>query len=52
MAGQLAGAYPVRLVCPVLAVASSRFYYQPSPADHSGLKAAIDELAGHWPSYG
>ena len=52
MVGQLAGEYPVRLVCQVLAVAPSSFYYQPSPADESGLQAAIGELAARWPTYG
>jgi putative transposase len=52
MAGQLAEAYPVRVVCQVLAVASSSFYYRPSPADESALQAAIAELAGQWPTYG
>ena len=52
LAGQLAEAYPVRLVCQVLAVAASSFYYQPSPRDDSALRAAIAELAGQWPTYG
>jgi transposase InsO family protein len=52
MAGQLAGEYPVRLVCRILAVAPSSFYYQPSPAGDSGLKMALGELAGRWPTYG
>lgn len=52
MAGQLAGAYPVRLVCRVLAVAPSSFYYRASPADDGALPTAIAELAGQWPTYG
>lgn len=52
MAGQLAGEYPVRLVCGVLGVAASSFYYQPSAADESNLKAALGALAGQWPTYG
>lgn len=52
MAGQLAGAYPVRVVCQVLAVAPSSFYYRSSPADDSALETAIAELAGQWPTYG
>lgn len=51
-AGQLAGEYPARLVCGVLGVAASSFYYQPSPADDRALKAAIAALAGQWPTYG
>lgn len=52
MAGQLAEAYPVRLVCQVLAVAPSSFYYRSSPPDERVLEAAITELAGQWPTYG
>jgi hypothetical protein len=52
MAGQLAGEYPARLVCRVLSVAASSFYYRPSSADESGLQAAIGEVAGRWPTYG
>ena len=52
MAGQLAEAYPVRLVCQVLEVAASSFYYRPSPRDDSALQAAIRTLAGQWPTYG
>lgn len=52
MAGQLTEAYPVRLVCQVLAVAPSSFYYRSSPRDESALKAAIGALAGQWPTYG
>ena len=52
MAGQLAGEYPVRLVCQVLAVVPSSLYYRASPRDDSALEAAIAELAGQWPTYG
>jgi len=52
MAGQLAGAYPVRLVCQVLAVAPSSFYYRASPREESALEAAIGQLTGQWPTYG
>ena len=52
MAGPLAEEYPVRLVCQVLDVAASSFYYRPSPRDDSALQAAIRTLAGQWPTYG
>lgn len=52
MAGQLAGEYPVRLVCQVLSVAPSSFYYRASPREESALEAAIGQLAGQWPTYG
>lgn len=52
MAGQLTEEYPVRLVCQVLAVAPSSFYYRSTPRDESALKAVIGALAGQWPTYG
>lgn len=52
MARQLAETYPARLACRVLGVAVSSFYHRPVPADESGVKAAIVELAGRWPTYG
>ena len=52
MVGRLAGEYPARLVCGVLAVSSSSHYYQPVTRDESALRAAIGELAGRWPTYG
>jgi putative transposase len=30
----------------------SRYYYQPHPCDEASLKAAIERLAGEWPTYG
>jgi transposase InsO family protein len=48
----LAEDYPARLVCRVLAVATSSHYYRPARRDESELKAAIGELSGSWPTYG
>jgi transposase InsO family protein len=36
----------------VLAVPRSSYYYQPVKRDESALKAAIEEQAGCWPTYG
>jgi putative transposase len=44
--------YPVRQVCRVLGSPRSRYYYQPHPCDEASLKAAIERLAGEWPTYG
>lgn len=52
MAQELAQAYPVATVCRVLGVAPSSYYYQPVPRTEEGLKAALKELAGRWPTYG
>jgi putative transposase len=44
--------YPVRHICRVLGYARSHYYYQAHPCDETALKAAIERLAGQWPSYG
>jgi putative transposase len=44
--------YPVRHVCRVLGSARSQYYYQAHPCDETTLKAAIERLAGQWPTYG
>jgi putative transposase len=44
--------YPVRRVCQVLGYARSQYYYQSRPRDEGALKAAIERLAGAWPTYG
>lgn len=49
IAGELAAEYAVTLVCPVLEVARSSYYYQPAVRDERPLKDAIGELAAEWP---
>lgn len=44
--------YPVRQVCRVLGCPRSRHYYQPHPCDEASLQAAVERLAGEWPTYG
>jgi putative transposase len=44
--------YPVRHVCRVLGYARNHYYYQAHPCDETALKAAIERLAGEWPTYG
>ena len=44
--------YPVRHICRVLGYARSHSYYQAHPGDETTLKAAIERLAGQWPTYG
>jgi putative transposase len=46
--------YPVRVVCAVLALPRSTFYYQPAApaADDTPLRSALQRLAGEWPTYG
>jgi transposase InsO family protein len=50
----LATSYPVRVVCAVLDLPRSSFYYQraaPAPADPP-LRSALLRLAAEWPTYG
>jgi putative transposase len=42
----------VQAVCKVLGYARSSFYYNHQPRDESALKAALEETAATWPTYG
>jgi putative transposase len=44
--------YPLRQVCRVLGYARSSCYYRRRPRNETTLKAAIERLAGEWPTYG
>lgn len=48
----LAAQYPVRLVCRTLEYARSSYYYQAQATDETALRAALQRLAGEWPTYG
>jgi len=49
----VAAGYPVGLVCQMLQLARSSYYYAPAPpADEANLKTALQEVAGEWPTYG
>lgn len=49
----LAQDYPVTVVCAVLEIARSSYYYQPLVApDEARLRAAIKQTAAQWPKYG
>ncbi len=52
MIEKLATEYPVQLICGVLSVPRSSYYYQPSPRDDETLKAALKDVAAEWPTYG
>ena len=52
VARELAEAYPVTVACQVLTVPRSSYYYWPVQQDDHDLKAAIEEQAGQWPTYG
>jgi putative transposase len=44
--------YPVRQICRALSCPRSRHYYRARRRDETLLKAAIERLAGEWPTYG
>jgi putative transposase len=44
--------HPVRQLCRVLSCLRSGHYYQARRRDETWLKAAIERLAGEWPTYG
>ena len=49
----LAGEYPVTVVCEILGVGRSSYYYQPiESSDETKLKGAIKKTAAEWPTYG
>jgi len=49
----LAQDYPVTVVCAVLEIARSSYYYQPLVvSDEARLRAAIKQTAAEWPRYG
>ncbi len=52
MIEQLASEYPVQLICRVLGVPRSSYYYQPHPRDDAALKAALEAVAAEWTTYG
>lgn len=39
-------------MCSVLEVPRSSYYYQPASLDEEPLRAAIEQVAGDWPTYG
>lgn len=45
-------AYPVRLLCEVLEVAPSTYYYQPQALDELDLREAVETVAVEYPRYG
>ncbi len=44
--------YPINLLCDLLKVTRSSFYYQPVVTDESDLHEAVNRLAAEFPTYG
>ena len=49
---KLAESYSVKLVCETLDYPRSRYYHQSRDKDEATLKAAMEDIAGRWPTYG
>lgn len=49
---QLSGEYPVSVVCEVLDIARSSFYYRRVEQDETVLRTAIEAVATRFPTYG
>jgi transposase InsO family protein len=49
---QLAAQYPVQVMCDVLDLPRSSYYYQPHPRDDEALKVALQRVGEEWPTYG
>jgi putative transposase len=48
----LADTYPVQMICPILDCSRSSYYYRRGDDADAALRAAIQDLAGQWPTYG
>jgi putative transposase len=49
---QLSEDYPVQMICAVLGLPRSSYYYQPHPRDDQVAKDALDRVAAKWTTYG
>ena len=52
---QLKDEYPIQVICDVIGYSRSRYYYQPrteKERQEEGLKKAIADVAGRYPTYG
>lgn len=49
---ELAADFPVQLVCEMLGLPRSSYYYRSQKRDEAEIRAAISEEAGAWPAYG
>jgi transposase InsO family protein len=49
---QLASLYPVELLCALVDLPRSSFYYRAVPRDDSALEEQIRKVTGAWPTYG
>jgi len=48
----LSATYPLQLVCDVVGLSLSSYYYQPHPREDASLRTHIETIAAEWPTYG
>ena len=49
---QLSADYPVTMLCQLLEIPKSTYYYGGSKVDEATLKRELERVAGQWPTYG
>ncbi len=52
MTGKLAETYPIQVICAALDLPRSTYYYHTQAKDDQQVRAAIEEVALRWPTYG
>lgn len=52
MTGKLAETYPIQVICEALDLPRSTYYYHAQAEDDQQVRAAIEEVAHQWPTYG
>ena len=52
MTGKLAETYPIQVICEALDLPRSTYYYHTQAKDDQQVRAAIEEVALRWPTYG
>jgi len=48
----LAGDYPISVICEVVGLPRSSYYYRAVEGNETSLKTAIEKAAANWPTYG
>ena len=52
MTGKLAETYPIQVICEALGLPRSTYYYHTQAKDDQQVRAAIEDVAHQWPTYG
>ena len=52
MINELSDSYPIKMICQAVGLSHSTYYYDSQEKDEHEVKAAIEEIALMWPTYG